>query len=59
MNIHDHDAARYVADGLSLGALIGAIANLLPSIASLLTVIWMLIRIWETESVQRWTRRKD
>ncbi|MFD1103727.1 hypothetical protein [Sphingobium olei] len=59
MNIHDHDAARYVADGLSFGVLVGTIANMLPSIAAGMTIIWTAIRIWETETVKRLTGRKD
>lgn len=59
MNIHDHDTARYVADGLSLGVLVGTIANMLPSIAAGMTIVWTAIRIWETETVKRLTGRKD
>lgn len=59
MNDLDHAAAKYLADGLSLGVLLGTIANILPSIAALTTIVWTLIRIWETETVQRWTGRKD
>lgn len=52
-------AAKHVADGLSLGVLLGTLANILPSIAALMTIVWTLIRIWETDTVQRWTGRKD
>ena len=51
-------AAKYVADGLSLGVLVGTLANALPSIAALSTIVWTAIRIWETDTVQRWTGRK-
>ncbi len=55
----EHAAAKYVADGLSVGVLVGTLANILPSIAAGMTIIWTAIRIWETDTVQRWTGRKD
>src|SRR5882724_3318285 len=38
---------------------IAAVAGYLPAIASLLTVIWMLIRIWETDTVRGWVRAEQ
>lgn len=55
MTHHDlPDAAKYALDGLSVATLLGAIAQLLPHLATLLTVIWMTIRIYETPTFQRW-----
>jgi hypothetical protein len=31
----------------------------LPNIAALLSVVWLLIRIWETETVRGWVRREQ
>jgi hypothetical protein len=59
MNDLDHGAIKHVADGLSFGVLLGTIANLLPSIAALMTIVWTAIRIWETSTVKRLTGRKD
>lgn len=50
---------KYATDGVSLGVLVGTLANLLPAIAAAMTIIWTAIRIWETDTVQRWTRRED
>ncbi|MEA3389643.1 MAG: hypothetical protein U9R64_10295 [Pseudomonadota bacterium] len=52
-------AFKYATDGVSLGVLLGTLANVLPSIAAGMTIIWTAIRIWETDTVQRWTGRKD
>ena len=55
-------AAKHVADGLSFGVLISTFFSILPDVASLLTVIWMLIRVSETtrfDQFMRWLRRKD
>lgn len=48
---------KYCFDCLSTTALLATIAQLLPHFASLLTVIWMAIRIFETATVQRWLGR--
>jgi hypothetical protein len=34
--------------------LLATIVNLLPTAASFLTVIWLLLRIYEMDTVQRW-----
>lgn len=56
MNEHFEIAAKTV-DALSVGVLIGTIFQWLPAVASLLTVIWTAIRIYETKTVQRWLGR--
>ena len=43
---------NYVMDSVSLVTLFGAMADLLPPVAALLTIVWVLIRIYETETVQ-------
>jgi len=55
----DHDGLKYATDGLSFGVLVGTLANALPAIAALMTIVWTLIRIWETDTVKRLTGRKD
>jgi hypothetical protein len=48
------DTAKTIMDGLSVVTVIGALAEVLPSIATLLTIIWFAIRIWETDTVRGW-----
>lgn len=31
--------------------------SVLPDVAALFTIIWLAIRLWETDTVKRWTRR--
>lgn len=52
------DGVRHPFDALSLTVLLASIVNLLPSIASLLTIVWSAIRIYETATVQRLIRRR-
>jgi peptidoglycan biosynthesis protein MviN/MurJ (putative lipid II flippase) len=51
MNFDDH--AKYAGDALSAAVVIGTLAQLLPAIAALMTIIWTAIRIYETRTVQR------
>lgn len=49
-----HDTARHVLDALSVVTVVGTLVEMLPSIAALFTIIWTGIRIYETDTVQRW-----
>lgn len=49
--------AMTVGDGFSISVLLGTIAQYLPAVAALFTIIWTLIRVYETATVQRWIRR--
>lgn len=46
-------------DVLSVATVIGAIVDILPSIAALFTIVWTGLRIWETDTVRGLTGRKD
>jgi hypothetical protein len=39
-------------------AVVGAtLAEWLPAVAALLSIVWSLIRLWETATVKRWLKR--
>lgn len=44
---------KSVADGASIGIVIGTIAGWLPAVAALVTIIWTSIRIIETDTFRR------
>lgn len=44
---------KYVGDALSIGTVVATLASWLPPIAALVTIVWTLIRIWETKTVQQ------
>lgn len=48
---------KLVLDTLSIGALLGTAVEVLPHIATLLTVVWMSIRIGET--IYGWFKGKS
>lgn len=53
-----HETAKHVVDALSIMTVVGTLVEMLPSIAALFTIVWTLIRIWETETVQNLFGRK-
>ena len=58
----DHDpseGAKHAIDLLSAAVVVGTLATWLPPLAALLTIVWTLIRIWETDTVKGWTGRKE
>jgi hypothetical protein len=52
------DSLKYALDALSVATVVGALVDTLPAIAALFTIVWTGIRIWETDTVQRWLGRK-
>ncbi len=40
-------------DAISIGTLLATLAGWLPHLASLVTLVWGLIRIYETKTVQK------
>lgn len=50
---HHADTAKQVGDALSLATVVGTLADALPAIAALISIVWGLIRIWETDTVQK------
>jgi hypothetical protein len=52
------ETIKHVVDALSIATVIGTLVDMLPSVAAGFTIVWTAIRIWETETVKRWTNRK-
>lgn len=54
---HMSEGAKHLVDALSIGTLLGALFNMLPGIAALLTIVWTTIRILETDTVRGIVKR--
>jgi hypothetical protein len=54
----NHETVKHIMDALSFMTVLGAMTAWLPPVASLFTIIWMAIRIWETDTVCDLTNRK-
>jgi len=52
------EGTKHVLDGVSVITVIGALAEVLPAVAALFTIVWTGIRIWESATVQGWLGKK-
>ena len=59
MKDHLSEGSKHVLDGLSLITVLGTLADMLPAVAAVFTIVWTAIRIYETKTVQRWLGKKD
>jgi hypothetical protein len=49
---------KQLIDLASLSTVIATLAGWLPALAALFSIIWSCIRIYETDTVQKWLGRK-
>ena len=52
------ESGKAVVDVISIVTVIGTLAQILPAIAAIFTIVWTGIRIWETKTVQSFFRRR-
>ena len=48
------EATKHVIDFASIATVLGTLADMLPAIAAIFTIVWTAIRIYETKTVQGW-----
>ena len=53
------EASKHIIDFASIVTVLGTLADMLPAIAAIFTMVWTAIRIYETKTVQRWLGKKD
>jgi hypothetical protein len=58
MALQADEQVKQLGDAVSIITVVGTLAELLPAMAAILTIIWTAIRIWETDTVQRMFGRK-
>lgn len=51
--INMDEASKHIMDVFSIATVLGTLADMLPSIAALFTIIWTGIRIYETKTIQK------
>ena len=56
---HMSDSSKHLVDALSVATVLGTLADMLPSIAAIFTIVWTAIRIYETATVQRLLGKDD
>jgi len=52
------ETTKQAVDAVSVVTVIGTLADVLPAIAALFTIIWTGFRIYELRTVQDWLKRK-
>jgi hypothetical protein len=52
------ETVKHVADGVSVLTVIGTLAEILPAIAALFTIVWTGFRIYELRTIQDWLKKK-
>lgn len=53
------ETGKTLVDVLSIATVIGTLAQVLPAIAAIFTIVWTGIRIWETKTVRTIFNRGD
>jgi ABC-type Na+ efflux pump permease subunit len=57
------DSAKTLVDGLAVGGTVASVTGILTSIASLIaslfTIVWLALRIYESDTVKAWIAKKD
>jgi hypothetical protein len=51
---HISESTKHAVDAVSVVTVLGTLAQILPSLAALFTIIWTTIRILETKTVTEW-----
>jgi hypothetical protein len=61
MELHDSasEATKHLVDAASALTVLGTLAQVLPPLAALFTIIWTCIRIYETRTVQKWLGKDE
>lgn len=55
-SINDH--TKHAIDWASVSIAFGTLLQVLPSIAAALSIVWSIIRIYETKTVQNWIKKR-
>jgi hypothetical protein len=58
MNEQNQETLKHVLDGASILTVIGTLVEFLPAVSAVLSIVWVAIRIYETETVKKLMNRK-
>ena len=51
---HISEPVKHTIDGLSVLTVLGTLVNFLPAVAAVLSIVWSILRIYESKTVQGW-----
>lgn len=52
------ETTKQVVDAASVATMLGTLGSILPPLAALFTIVWTGIRIYETQTVQKWVKKE-
>ena len=58
MMAFEHETAKTTVDAISIVTVVGTLAEVLPAVAALFTIVWTALRIFETDTVQKLFNKK-
>ena len=58
MNEQNQETLKHMIDGASILTVIGTLVEFLPALSAILSIVWVAIRIYETETVKKLLNRK-
>ena len=53
------EATKQAVDAVSVVTVVGTLADVLPAIAALFTIVWTGFRIYELQTIQNWLGKGD
>lgn len=53
------EEVKVLADGMAISITVGSVMEWLPAVAAALSIMWTIIRIYETKTVQRLINRTE
>ena len=53
----NNETLKHFIAGVSLVTVLGTLVDMLPAVAAALSIVWSLIRIWESKTVQNWLKK--
>jgi hypothetical protein len=53
MTEYNQETLKQLLDGASILTVIGTLVEFLPAVSALLSIVWVAIRIYETDTVQK------
>jgi hypothetical protein len=56
---HLPEGVKLSMDLASLATMIGTLAQWLPEVAALFTILWTALRIYESRTIQRWLGKSE
>jgi hypothetical protein len=51
------ETVKHVIDGVSVMTAVGTLTKMLPAVAAIFTIVWTGIRIYESNTVQRFLKK--